>query len=194
MGERSVSTSLIGEQVLEELAQTALRSPKGALVEVGVYQGGSALKLYQVAREQNRKLYLYDTFTGIPFKDAIDNHYPGDFGDCSYEHVKFMFKEAEVIKGVFPDSAIPMDRIAFAHLDCDQYRSVSASIAHLGFLMVPDGIMWFDDYGCLPGAIQAVDKWFPKPYQHQAVCGKTYVIWDEDTMQRFSLIASRPQK
>jgi len=166
--------SLIGDNVLDELAQTAARCPKGAIVEVGVYQGGSALRLYQVAREQNRRLYLYDTFTGIPFKDAIDAHHPGDFGDCSYHAIKSAFPEAEVVKGIFPESAVSMGLIAFAHLDCDQYKSVKDSILRLMPHMVDGGVMWFDDYGGLAGATQAVEECLPKDKLVQAKCGKTY--------------------
>lgn len=166
--------SLIGDNALDDLAQTAAKAPKGALVEVGVYNGGSALRLYQVAREQNRALYLYDTFEGIPFKDSIDSHYVGDFGDCSYHAIKSAFPEAETVKGVFPESAVSMPPVAFAHLDCDQYRSVKESIEYLLPLMVPAGIIWFDDYGALAGATKAVEELFPKDRLLQAKCGKTY--------------------
>lgn len=172
--------SLIGDNVLDELQHTAARAPKGAIVEVGVYQGGSALRLYQVAREQNRQLYLYDTFEGIPYRNDIDPHHVGDFGDCSYHAIKSAFPEATVIKGVFPASAVKMGPIAFAHLDCDQYQSVKESLEYILSLdMLWDGIIWFDDYGCLPGATKAVEDVIPKHILRQAVCGKTYVIAGE---------------
>jgi hypothetical protein len=179
--------SVIGDDVLDELSQMAARSPKaGAIVEVGVYQGGSALRLYQVAREQNRQLYLYDTFEGIPYKDDIDPHYVGDFGDCSYHAIRCAFPEASVVKGIFPHSAgLPYEptwpnRVAFAHLDCDQYRSVKESIQFLRPLMLPGGIMWFDDYGALPGATAAVEELCSKHALRQAKCGKTYLIMPEE--------------
>lgn len=173
--------SVIGENVLEELAKSAMSTPReGCIVEVGVYQGGSALKLYQVAREQNRKLYLYDTFEGIPFKDAIDPHYVGDFGDCSYHAIKSAFPEAVVTRGIFPGSATTMPPIAFAHLDCDQYRSVGESIDYLWPRMMEGGIMWFDDYGGLPGATKAVDERFSPLRLRLAACNKTYVVIDHN--------------
>lgn len=167
--------SLIGEDVLEEITQAAFKAPYGAIVEVGVYQGGSALRLYQVACEQGRRLFLYDTFTGIPCKDEIDSHRVGDFADTSYEHIKFMFHRADVIQGVFPDSAVPMGPIAFAHLDCDQYRSVLESAQYLEPLMVPGGIMWFDDY-CLEGAKQAINELYGDRIK-TSKCNKVYVVF-----------------
>lgn len=47
------------------------------------------------------------------------------------------------------------------HCDCDQYRSTHAVIARLGPLMVPGGIMLFDDTDHVAGAIQAVTEAFP---------------------------------
>ena len=55
-----------------------------------------------------------------------------------------------------------MPPIAFAHLDCDQYRSVKESVEYIKPLMMTGGVIWFDDYGCLPGATKAVDELFPR--------------------------------
>ena len=153
--------SVIPEHGLLKLARAASLTPRvGAFVEVGVYCGGSASYLYDVAREQGRPLYLYDTFTGIPFRDDIDHHRPGDFSDTNVDCVRARFPEARVVHGIFPASAVPMEPIAFAHIDCDQYRSVKESAEFLRHCMVEGGLMWFDDYGCLDGATKAVDELF----------------------------------
>lgn len=172
--------SLISDIVLDDLQQTAAKTPYGSIVEVGVFQGGSALRLYQVAREQKRFLYLYDTFEGIPFKDAIDSHMVGDFKECSYHAIASAFSGAIVVQGVFPASAKTMPPIAFAHLDCDQYKSVYESIEYLVPRMVEGGIIWFDDYGCLAGATKAVEDLIPKHLLRQADCGKTYIVVDHN--------------
>jgi hypothetical protein len=153
----------------------ARATPAGCFVEVGVYQGGSAWHLYDLALEQERELYLYDTFTGIPYHDAIDSHHIGDFSDCSYLSVVERFPHAAVVPGVFPMSAIDMPRIAFAHLDCDQYRSVKESATYLRYLMVPGGVMWFDDSPCLAGAHRAVLELFGDKVKISSAHGKHYV-------------------
>lgn len=127
-------------------------------MELGVYQGGSAWALARLAEKQSRKIYLYDTFEGIPFKGEFDSHAVGDFGDTSAEAVKKAIPYAEVIKGVFPDSLVEMPEIAFAHIDADQYQSIKDAIEILGPKMVQGGVMWFDDVDCLPGALRAFEE------------------------------------
>lgn len=153
--------SLIAPNVLHELMETARAAPAGDLVEVGVYKGGSAASLAQVAREQKRRLFLFDTFAGIPYADADDFHRAGDFGDTCVEAVRAAIPDAIVVAGVFPQS-LPADvgPVAVAHIDCDQYRSVIESARALAPLMAPGGVMVFDDYNVLVGARRAVDEIF----------------------------------
>jgi predicted O-methyltransferase YrrM len=157
--------SLIRADALNELVETARIAPPGDLVEVGVYRGGSAVALARVAREQKRRLYLFDTFTGIPCANpSVDEHKVGDFGDCSMDDVRAAIPEATIIVGVFPGTLkhVPeLGPIALAHIDCDQYSSVRACCDWLDSKMAPGGVMVFDDYDCLPGAKKAVEEMFP---------------------------------
>lgn len=147
---------LIGEDGCASLCAIAEKCPEGCFVEFGVYQGGSALRLAELAQMQGREIYLYDTFEGIPFKSEIDVHHIGDFADTSYDAVCKLIPYAHVIKGVFPQSIVPMPKIAFAHIDSDQYDSVKSAIDYLGPLMVDGGVMVFDDVWCLDGATKAL--------------------------------------
>jgi O-methyltransferase len=152
--------ALVGMETINAFIDIAQKTPNGAFVEVGVYQGGSGCCIAAIGELQGRKVYLYDTFTGIPYKDEIDVHQVGDFSDTSYEFIKESIPYATVTKGIFPESAIEMGDIAFVHLDCDQYRSIVESVEYLKPKMVKGGIMWFDDYGCLAGATKAVHDLF----------------------------------
>lgn len=152
--------SLIGDGVLQQLTAVAAVMPSGAFVEVGVYQGGSAQRLLAVAQTQGRALWLFDTFAGIPWKGFDDRHEVGDFADVDFPALEQALQPAHLIRGVFPQTFTPavaaaIGPIAFAHVDCDQYDSVSACIRELGPRMVPGGVMWFDDVECLPGATRA---------------------------------------
>jgi O-methyltransferase len=168
--------SVIPPRVMKELADSARGAPEGDFVEVGVYKGGSAAALAEVAREQGRRLFLFDTFCGIPFQDPQrDRHKVGDFGDTSLEAVQRAIPDAICVKGIFPQSMIDgIGPIALAHIDCDQYQSVRDCCLTLAPLMRDGGIMIFDDCDALPGAAAAVREVFAERIEVSAQ-GKTRV-------------------
>jgi hypothetical protein len=171
--------SAIGDfGIIKAILEIANTTPEGCFVEVGVYRGGVACHLSRMAEEQNREVFLYDTFEGIPFKDDIDSHFVGDFNDTDYETVKNSIPYANVIKGIFPDSIVEMPKIAFAHIDVDQYQSYIDCIKYLSPLMVSGGIMWFDDYP-LVGAKKAIHECFKEEQLIFHPCGaeKLYVVF-----------------
>lgn len=152
--------SVVGENTIEVLLQTLKTAPAGGcIVEVGVYKGGTLWHLVQAA--EGRPVYGYDTFGGMPFQHDGDSHVVGDFGDTSLAAVQAAVPAAILVQGTFPASVVDMPPIAFAHVDCDQYQSVKDCINVLGPKMMTGGIMWFDDYNCLPSANRAVDEAFP---------------------------------
>jgi O-methyltransferase len=154
--------SLLGTRALHDLIETARAAPAGDFVEVGVYKGGSAAALAEIAREQGRRLFLFDTFAGMPHADpAVDRHVVGDFGDTSLEAVQKAIPGAICVPGVFPSTLYDdVGPIALAHVDCDQQASVAAWCRELAPRMVTGGVMVFDDYDVLPGARAAVDEAF----------------------------------
>lgn len=154
--------SLIRPDALNELMETARATPPGDFVEVGVYKGGSAAVLADVAREQGRRLFLFDTFSGIPTADpSVDWHVVGDFGDTSADAVRKAIPDAFVVEGVFPGTLTnDVGPIAFAHIDVDQYESTSDACLALRGRMVAGGIMVFDDFDVLPSAERAVREIF----------------------------------
>jgi O-methyltransferase len=168
--------SLIDHTILARLAELAASTPTGAFVEVGVYKGGSAAVLLRVAKAQGRTLYLFDTFTGIPYADPDkgDTHKVGDFGDTSLDAVGRACPGAILCPGVFPQTLPPdIGPVAFAHIDCDQYASIRGAAEALSPRMVPGGVMVFDDYGHLAGATRAVQDWLLAPQQRMLVASLT---------------------
>ncbi len=169
--------SLLGEELVESMGHLARTAPSGCFVEVGVYKGGSAQKLYEIAQEQGREIYLFDTFTGIPIKSGIDHHKIGDFADVDLDLIRKELPLARIYIGIFPHT-IPGDilkSIAFVHVDCDQYESVRSCIMYLYPRMVTGGIMLFDDYDSLDGAKKAVTDYF-KDNEIFTNNGKAYVL------------------
>ena len=148
--------SLVSPEVIAAMCKRALATPPGCFLEVGVYHGGSAWHLARAAESQGRQIYLYDTFTGIPYRREIDSHQVGDFGDASFEFVQEVIPYATIVAGIFPAFALPMGPIAFAHLDCDQHQSYEDALNYLEPRMVPGGVVWCDDVDCLSGATAAV--------------------------------------
>ena len=144
------------------MLKMARGAPAGNFVEVGVFRGGSARPLMDIANEQGRQLYCYDTFTGIPCASPEhgDTHVVGDFAHDDEQLVREHLSGAVVVRGVFPDCAVAMGGIAFAHIDCDQYQSIIESVRYLMPMMVEGGIIWFDDAPVLDGARKAVNELF----------------------------------
>lgn len=155
MSETLTIISMLSEEALNSLMYYADRAPAGAIVEVGVYRGGSAYFLSQLGRP----LFLYDTFEGIPMQGPLDHdNFVGRFSDCSVEEVRKIVPRATVVKGLFPDSIVPMPPVGFVHADADQYQSTKDILRVMPPLMVKGGLILLDDFnirGC-EGCTEAV--------------------------------------
>lgn len=141
---------------------------KGDIAEIGVYKGGTAKLFSQIFEKRGKKIYLFDTFSGMPPTDSVkDLHKEGDFNDTSLEAVKQFLRGCNNVvfyKGFFPDTAKPiMDKtFCLVHIDVDIYKSVMDCCSFFYPRMISGGIMVYDDYGFLscPGAKSAVDEFF----------------------------------
>ena len=157
-------TSIIAPSQLQAMVQLAGAMPEGAFAEIGVFGGGSAYLLYQVARLQGRELHLFDTFTGTPFFiDGLDKHKIDDefANPLAPARIRDVMPEAKLHVGVYPETH-PQDMppVAFIHCDCDQYESYIAVLDHMWPLVVKGGAILFDDYPYLAGAKKAVEERF----------------------------------
>ncbi len=138
--------SQLPDENLKDLYNLYFSAPKGNAAEVGVYRGGSALALYQVAQMNGQKLFLFDTFQG--FKDIPDmGNWKDQFGDTSVAEVLGFMPQAKAFVGVFPDTLTDeCTDLSFIHVDCDIYYSCEAAISKLWPRVKPGGIMAFDDF------------------------------------------------
>ena len=96
--------TLISDGALLEMVCLALTTPPGPMVEVGVYQGGSAWYLARVATHRACDLHLFDTFKGQPHTSKDDHHQIGDFADTSVDAVRQAIPMAQVHVGIFPET------------------------------------------------------------------------------------------
>ena len=155
--------------VLYSLLCQAAHVP-GDVWECGVYKGGTASMLASILadRAPHKRLFLFDTFEGMPETDgARDLHRRGDFADTSEQAVAAYVGHAErcvLRKGFIPDTFAGLEdaQIALAHIDVDIYRSILDCLAFIWPRLSVGGFVVFDDYGfaSCPGARAAVDEFF----------------------------------
>lgn len=138
---------------------------EGDFVETGVWRGGGCILAHQVLKKlnQNRKVYVYDSFEGLPKPDA--SKYPVDRGDnhwtiphlaVSLEEVKNNFKafgelddNVVFVKGFFKDTmpTNEIDKISVLRLDGDMYESTIDVLEHLYPKLSKGGYCIIDDFG-----------------------------------------------
>ncbi|NJN67993.1 MAG: macrocin O-methyltransferase [Chloroflexaceae bacterium] len=163
----------------------------GALVECGVWRGGSvmaaALALLQMNRE-DRALYLFDTFEGMSSPDEQDVTLHGEAASAilqNPEHPRFRnvfayatldevranvqqtgYDQANIhfIQGKVEDT-IPEqapETIALLRLDTDWYESTKHELEYLFPRLSPHGVLIIDDYGHWRGCRRATDEYFAR--------------------------------
>jgi hypothetical protein len=146
----------------------------GDMVECGVCNGGSAAILAHSAAHSRltRTTWLFDSFAGLPAPTDQDGpNAKAHEGDCvgSIEKVKEVLAlvganmlEVNIVVGwfsrVFP--GIGINEIAMLNLDSDWYLSERLCLERLYPCVVPNGVVYFDDYYYWPGCQRAVDEYF----------------------------------
>lgn len=172
-GEKFTLVDPVRCHVLLSLARQAA-ALRDTFVECGVYKGGTAMMLSRLILDNDLKteLHLFDTFAGMPesVPDA-DYHGKGCFSDVSFEEVRARINETcggsaivHFHRGYIPDTFhdCGIDRISFAHVDVDIYKSVLDCSDFIYPRLPAGGIVVYDDYGfpSCPGARKAVDEFF----------------------------------
>ena len=138
----------------------------GEIWECGVYKGGTAALIADAIRGSTKRLRLFDSFAGIPYKDEADNHNVGDFAFADIEAVRSLvrYENTFIHKGVIPDvfAGLEYNSISFCHVDVDMYRSVLSCCEFIWYRLCVGGCMVFDDYGhpFCSGAKKEVDEFF----------------------------------
>ena len=158
----------------------------GAVVECGVWRGGSAMMAGLSLEEagDRRELWLYDTFEGMSEPTAADRTYDGRpaadvlaaaesgsdvWAGATLDDVRRNVLGTGVQDGdlhLIPgkvEQTIPAqapDEIAILRLDTDWYESTRHELQHLYPRLSPRGVLIIDDYGHWQGARQAVDEYF----------------------------------
>jgi len=137
----------------------------GDLAEVGVYKGGSAKILCEL--KNSKKLYLFDTFEGLPETSKNDTVKSGWLSDTSLESVKKYLSDYENVsfyQGYFPKttSTLTTENFSLVHLDTDLYQSTLDALDFFWPRMISGGRIISHDYNAIDvgGVKQAFDEFF----------------------------------
>jgi O-methyltransferase len=143
---------------LWNLVCQSAKLPTGALIEVGVWRGGTGAVIAEQARrcDIREPVYLCDTFAGVVKAGHNDSDYKGgEHADADATTVQrlldmHVLPNARILKGVFPDETgymVSEQTFRFCHIDVDVYRSAADITAWIWPMLVSGGIIVYDDYG-----------------------------------------------
>lgn len=159
----------------------------GDIAECGVWNGGSmllaALALVHFG-DTSRRIYLYDTFAGMPRPDDIDKRWDGVpalptwesftaggkpwgyggtvdmvrkvMGASNYPEDKLVFVEG-MVENTIPSQM--SDQLSLLRLDTDLYKSTYHELVHLYPKLSQGGMLIIDDYGFYQGSRAATDQY-----------------------------------
>ena len=162
-----LETKRIIELAREQLAR------QGDFVELGCYKGDTSLLLADLLKGSDKRLWIYDSFEGLPEKRREDDSITGD----SFKRGELYVTKREV-KERFLRAGLPVpmirkawfselvaedlpEKIAFAFLDGDFYSSIKDSLRVVDGKLVVGAKLVVHDYNnpALPGVAKAADEW-----------------------------------
>ena len=161
----------------------------GDIVECGVWRGGSIMAVLRTLKLLNacdRRVWLFDTFCGMPTPTARDvdfagktagellrahssddpqsiwcrsslNEVRGNVGRCGYPDDLVRYVVGPVETTLQTEHP---DCVALLRLDTDWYESTRIELDRLFPRLVPGGVLLVDDYGHWQGCRRAVDEYF----------------------------------
>lgn len=157
--------------ILRELSRTA--SVPGDIVEFGCYVGTTSVHVAEELKMTGKRLWLYDSFEGLPEKRMEDRSPVGE----QFKAGELLATKKELIRNL-KQANVPMpvikkgwfsnltaddvpSQISFAYLDGDYYDSILDPLRLIWSRLAPGAIVVVDDYAneALPGAAKAVDDW-----------------------------------
>lgn len=175
-------------ELIVKTAKECLKIP-GDFVELGCYKGDTSLLLAEVLKGSDKRLWIYDSFEGLPEKSLKDESVLGKdfrFGELmvTKREVKERFLRAGlkvpiIKKGWFADFSsndLP-ENIAFCFLDGDFYESIRDGLKLVENKIFEEGILIVHDYKnpALPGVEKAVNEWLNERslqiYESMAIIG-----------------------
>lgn len=154
------------------LREVTERRVPGEMAELGVYKGNTARLIHHYVPE--RKLYLFDTFSGFDERDVQQEREKTGvlkdskaFSDTNIgtvkQNIRMLNDHVEFFPGFFPQSVpawMKDRRFAFVHLDADLYDPILAGLQYFYPKMSAGGVIVVHDYNSWMGARKAVRDFF----------------------------------
>jgi hypothetical protein len=159
---------------------------EGDIVECGVAAGGSMMMAALtsiVNGSSSRKIWLYDTFAGMPKPTDRDVNYRGDLARTQWassqsgDHNEWCYTSLESVQANMALTGYPVDKLCFIkgrvektipakapekiallRLDTDWYASSKHEMEQLYPRLCEGGVIIIDDYGYWDGCRQATDE------------------------------------
>ncbi len=166
----------------------------GIVLEAGCALGGSGIVI-AASKALSRDFYIYDVFGMIPppsrhdgadvferyalIKSGKSSGINGEmyygYENDLYEKVRKNFKDfgfdpaqqnIHFTKGLYEHSLHVHSSVAFAHIDCDWYESVTTCLQRIEPWLATNVILVIDDYDTWSGCRTAVDEYFSDKKKH----------------------------
>ncbi|NTW49232.1 MAG: macrocin O-methyltransferase [Chlorobiales bacterium] len=161
----------------------------GEIVECGVWKGGSMMAVAKTLirlKQTGKRLYLFDTFEGMPPAEDVDRNFRGENASRlmdAQDQASWIWAIAQIdeVKKNMASTGYPPDKItyikgkveetipgqapekiAILRLDTDWYESTKHELEYLYPRLSPGGVLIIDDYGHWAGAKKAVDEYIAK--------------------------------
>ena len=143
---------------LWQLVEQSSKLPAGALIEVGVWRGGTGALIAAAAQRLGvgDPVYLCDTFRGVVKATAADSRYRGsEHRDTTRQTVddlvgRLGLDNVRILEGIFPEEtggAVLSPHLRFVHVDVDVYESARGVMDWAWPRLVSGGLVVYDDYG-----------------------------------------------
>ena len=147
--------------VLWKLIEQSKKIPKGSILEVGVWRGGTGALIAKQAVQCGIRetVYLCDTFSGVVKSGVNDPDYKnGRHNDTDMQTVeglifdRMKLPNVKLFPGIFPDeTGMEIEKqdasFRFCHIDVDVYQSAKDVIDWIWDKLETGGIVVYDDYG-----------------------------------------------
>jgi O-methyltransferase len=142
---------------LWDLIREVAKLKQGAVMEVGVWRGGTGALIARQCQLLGiaENIYLCDTFQGVVKAGKLDATYVGrEHSDTTKQAVAELLQQlklkAHLLQGIFPEetaSAVSDSVFRFCHIDVDVYQSAKDIVEWIWPRLILGGVVVFDDYG-----------------------------------------------
>lgn len=150
--------SLLSEDEINFLAETARNIPEGDIVMAGVFNGGDVIELFKVTEGKNN-IIVIDSFAGLdmPSREDKESEKPCQQGECATEgglrgfkkNLKQFDVKAEIYKmwiSMKTLQDIKQRPVSMVWLDLDHYSPTLDCMLYFWPMLINKGIMLTHDY------------------------------------------------